>query len=37
MDPPIITNNHELVKAVVFSKMTVVKDFEIHSNSKYFI
>lgn len=37
MDPPIITNNSELIKAVVFSKMTIVRDFEIHSNDKYFI
>ncbi len=37
MDPPIITNNSELIKAVVFSKMTVVRDFEIHRNDKYYI
>jgi hypothetical protein len=37
MDPPIITNENELIKAVVFSKMTVVRDFEIHRNDKYFI
>ena len=37
MDPPIITNDHELIKAVVFSKMTIVRDFEINSNDKYYI
>jgi len=37
MDPPIIINDHELIKAIVFSKMTIVRDFEINSNDKYYI
>ena len=28
MDPPIIINNHKLIKAIVILKMTVIRNFE---------